>query len=417
MSEGFDDVRPLRRLAAAALAAGAVVTEIVLLMAYRREDSLFHWQTHLYGGGAVALLAAAGVAWRRRRAVPALWAWVVAGHVVAALPDALFLAGMAHKRWMDVFVGHVSIHQVVGREMTLLAAFLGGLAAYFVVLDVLRRRYETDGLFVRTRGEGPPVVLLHGLGASSRYWAAVARRLAAVRVVAPDLLGFGLSPKPAGAYGASQHVAALAAVVPDGAVLVGHSTGAILAAALAAAKPGKARALVLVGLPAFPDAATARAELGRLGPLARWSVSRPWVAWVLCQLICGVRPLAVATAPLLLRDVPPSVAADGARHRWRSFRGTLEGVVVGHRVLPDLVAAGQPVVFVHGRADADAPIALVEDLAAALLRGGVPVERVFVDGGHHLPIHRPDVVAGVVEQARQAAAVDVAGPVAWPTTR
>src|SRR5215217_647908 len=43
-----------------------------------------------------------------------------------------------------------------------------------------------------------PVVLVHGLGLSSRYLAPLGRRLAALghRVLAPDLPGFGRSPKP-----------------------------------------------------------------------------------------------------------------------------------------------------------------------------------------------------------------------------
>lgn len=404
VTEGFVfDGRVPARLGPAALRVAAAAAEAGLLVAYMRQDSLVHWLVHLYAGGGAAMLVAAAVAWHRRRPVASLWVWVVAGHALATFPDALFAAGMVHERWMDIFVAHVSTHHVAGRELTLLATFLGALAVYLVMLDVARRRYWTGELFVRACGDGPPVVLLHGLGASSRYWTAVAGRLRAVRVVAPDLLGFGLSPKPRAGYGPADHVAALARVVPDGAVLVGHSTGAIIAAALAAAEPVKALALVLVGLPAFPDAPAARAELGRLGPLAGWTVSRPPLAWLLCQLMCALRPLAVALAPVLLRDVPPSVAADAARHRWRSFRGTLDGVVIGHQVLPDLVAAGLPVVFVHGRADRDAPVALVERLAAELRRADTPVETIVADGGHHLPVHRPDVVVGAVHRALRTA--------------
>ena len=56
-----------------------------------------------------------------------------------------------------------------------------------------------------------PLVFLHALGASSRYFAP---RLGALpgqaRCVLPDLLGFGLSPKPPeGAYTVADHLAAL----------------------------------------------------------------------------------------------------------------------------------------------------------------------------------------------------------------
>src|SRR2546423_9922161 len=52
----------------------------------------------------------------------------------------------------------------------------------------------------RTVGSGPPVVLLHGMGNSSRHWEAVALRLAReYTVIAPDLIGHGDSATPGGA--------------------------------------------------------------------------------------------------------------------------------------------------------------------------------------------------------------------------
>ncbi len=83
---------------------------------------------------------------------------------------------------------------------------------------------------------GPTVLRLHGLGASGRSWRLVAERLApAMRVVCPDLLGFGRSPWPPVAYRVADHLAALEETFgrDDGEteplLLVGHSTGAVLA--------------------------------------------------------------------------------------------------------------------------------------------------------------------------------------------
>ncbi len=47
------------------------------------------------------------------------------------------------------------------------------------------------------RGHGPPLVLLHGIGAHAQMWEPVLDQLAAQReVVVPDLPGFGASPTP-----------------------------------------------------------------------------------------------------------------------------------------------------------------------------------------------------------------------------
>ena len=52
----------------------------------------------------------------------------------------------------------------------------------------------------REAGEGPPVVLLHGWPTSSFLWRDVMKPIARRhRVIAPDLPGFGASPKPPGA--------------------------------------------------------------------------------------------------------------------------------------------------------------------------------------------------------------------------
>jgi hypothetical protein len=49
-------------------------------------------------------------------------------------PDFLFTAGMAHERWIDVFLGHISTHFVPGRNLTWFAVFLAALAVYLAVL-------------------------------------------------------------------------------------------------------------------------------------------------------------------------------------------------------------------------------------------------------------------------------------------
>src|SRR5215218_8115530 len=82
----------------------------------------------------------------------------------------------------------------------------------------------------RAAGEGPPVVLIHGMVNSSRHWREVALRLAADhRVIAPDLIGHGDSATPRGDYSIGAHAAAirdlLAAVGVRRATIVGHSLG------------------------------------------------------------------------------------------------------------------------------------------------------------------------------------------------
>ena len=82
----------------------------------------------------------------------------------------------------------------------------------------------------RVAGEGPPVVLIHGMLNSSSHWQSVALDLAADHtVVAPDLIGHGDSAAPRGDYSLGAHAASirdlLAAIGIDHATIVGHSLG------------------------------------------------------------------------------------------------------------------------------------------------------------------------------------------------
>ncbi len=103
-------------------------------------------------------------------------------------------------------------------------------------------------LAVRETGKGKPILLIHGLGASSYTWSAITPPLAKThRVIALDLKGFGNSDKP---LDDAYTIADQAKLVSDyitrndlrGLTLVGHSYGGAVAMSVAledAAKPRK----------------------------------------------------------------------------------------------------------------------------------------------------------------------------------
>ena len=100
-------------------------------------------------------------------------------------------------------------------------------------------------------GEGPPIVLIHGITSSSRTWRAVTHGLAERHtVVAPDLLGHGRSGKPRGDYSLGAYASGvrdLLAVLGIGkATVVGHSLGGGIAMQFAYQFPDRVERLVLV---------------------------------------------------------------------------------------------------------------------------------------------------------------------------
>src|SRR5881227_642839 len=103
----------------------------------------------------------------------------------------------------------------------------------------------------RVAGEGPPLVLIHGMVNSSRHWEQVALRLAdAYTVIAPDLIGHGDSATPRGDYSLGAHAASirdlLAAIGIERATLVGHSLGGGVAMQFFYQFPQRTERLVLV---------------------------------------------------------------------------------------------------------------------------------------------------------------------------
>lgn len=129
-----------------------VLAEAGLYLSYRDKDARFHWFTHFLLGAGVALVVMAIAAWRTGRPVRFPLLWLVVGHLVAMFPDFLFQLGVAHERWMDVFLLHVSSHFVPGGNWTWLVAFLVALAAYLVTCDRLA---------ASPRSASPPEFLAH----------------------------------------------------------------------------------------------------------------------------------------------------------------------------------------------------------------------------------------------------------------
>lgn len=129
---------------------------------------------------------------------------------------------------------------------------------------VLDRDGQPLGLFAEELGQGPPIVLLHGLGGSTYVWRFVMPALARTnRVIAIDLKGFGRSDKPFdAAYGASDQAHLVTAFLRQRhlhhVTLVGHSFGGLVALLVAMNAERDDRQLVqhlvLLNTPAFPQA-------------------------------------------------------------------------------------------------------------------------------------------------------------------
>jgi pimeloyl-ACP methyl ester carboxylesterase len=101
------------------------------------------------------------------------------------------------------------------------------------------------------RGEGPTVVLIHGITGRSNQWEPAIEHLAASHtVLAPDLFGHGESAKPRGDYSLGAYASAvrdtMVALGHERATIVGHSLGGGIAMQFAYQFPERTERLVLV---------------------------------------------------------------------------------------------------------------------------------------------------------------------------
>jgi pimeloyl-ACP methyl ester carboxylesterase len=118
-------------------------------------------------------------------------------------------------------------------------------------------------LYYYEEGKGPPLLLIHGFGASTYTWRHVAPGLAkSYRVIAVDLKGFGQSDKPFdGRYSVYDQAELLAQLIEDkdlrDLTLVGHSFGGGVALLLALEAnqrlDGRITRLVLLDSIAYPQ--------------------------------------------------------------------------------------------------------------------------------------------------------------------
>jgi len=120
-------------------------------------------------------------------------------------------------------------------------------------------------LYVRTGGQGPAVLLLHGFGDTGDMWAPIAAKLMKDHtVIVPDLRGMGLSAHAEGGYTKKNQAVDIAGVLDalkiQKADLVTHDIGNMVGYALAAQYPDRITKWIVIDAP-LPGIGTWAAQL------------------------------------------------------------------------------------------------------------------------------------------------------------
>ena len=202
------------------------------------------------------------------------------------------------------------------------------------------------------RPGAPALLLIQNAAAPLALWDPVVPSLAgAYRVIRVDLLGHGRSGSAAG-YGVPDQArragAALDRLGASGVTVIGHSSGGMVATALAEQRPGQVAAMVLIDTGPSPDAKIPDPPLAGL-------LNAPLAGRLLWRLKteATIRK-AARTAFTRPVDVPDAFIAHMQGMTYRSFTATMRGYwdYLSQRSIPDRIAAlGLPVLVIFGTDD------------------------------------------------------------------
>lgn len=235
------------------------------------------------------------------------------------------------------------------------------------------------------------IVFLHGITGSRRYWEKRVQPLAQdYKLILPDLLGFGLSPKPYLEYDVAVFRDSLWNFLQYNGFgtrrlhLVGHSLGGIIALEFALRYPESAGRLVVLSLPRHENTHTAHEYFWRGSPSYRKLLNEHSFLENLAQL----RRTGLDLALKYLFRLPWGVIADARKFTLKSLTSTLEHCLLHYRVDPTLEKLGsRPVLMIHGHLDQVAPYDQVRDLPVRF-----PSIRLqsFPTSGHHVFLTHTD---------------------------
>ena len=202
-------------------------------------------------------------------------------------------------------------------------------------------------------GQGPVVILVHGIASSAATFTRLIPLLDnRYRCISIDLLGFGASPAPEGAtYTIEEHVAAIHKTIRSlrlaaPFVLVGHSLGSLLSARFAAQHPEQVSRLVLVSPPVYvaPSAMSDPRERLQLGAYLK-----------VYEFMRTNKAFTMSTATNISQLFGLKGALEVTERNWVPFMLSLQNCIESQTTVSDIAAVQVPIDVVYGALDGFIP--------------------------------------------------------------
>jgi pimeloyl-ACP methyl ester carboxylesterase len=196
-------------------------------------------------------------------------------------------------------------------------------------------------------GEGPVVILVHGIASSSETFKNLLPLLTDHhRCISIDLLGFGESPAGTD-YTVEEHVEAIRETIRSLRLrapftLVGHSLGSLLSSRYAARYPQQVSHLVMVSPPIYPSLS----ELGNR--FERAQLSAYLRAY---EFLRANKVFTIANAARIGRLLKITNVFEISERNWDAFVKSLQNCIESQTTVADLEAVQVPVDVVYGSLD------------------------------------------------------------------
>lgn len=239
------------------------------------------------------------------------------------------------------------------------------------------------------RGNGTPLVLIHGYPLDHSIWNEVASRLEEhFDLILPDVRGFGESTTVNPPYSmvdiASDIASLLDSLRIEKTFLAGHSMGGYVALAFAKAYPNRVHGLALVSSQAAAD--TPERKEGRYKTAA--DVEQKGV-----QIVADAMTDKLSPSPKVRDFVRPLIG----KQRVAGVTGALKAMAEREDLTAFMASFNLPVVLVHGDADELIPVERAREIKSLL-----PLAHLYelAEVGHMPMMELPDQTAAALKMLK-----------------
>jgi pimeloyl-ACP methyl ester carboxylesterase len=259
-----------------------------------------------------------------------------------------------------------------------------------------------DGTAYSVAGEGPALVLIHGVGMNRSVWAPQVDALQlCFRVVSYDMLGHGASRLPAASPTLDEYAGQLAALLDHlqigAAHVVGHSMGSLIALEFALHYPQRVTSVAALNA-VYDRTPTQRAAvMKRAASLDDGGLEQPSIDATVARWFDDPVPGHLAQVAELVRSLLETVNPEGYARTYRLFASS-DQAHVGR--LPQLTV---PALFMTGECDPNSSPAMSHSMAAAAPRGRAEI---IANERHMMNVTAPAIVnQRLVQFIREASGV------------